>query len=247
MKKLLEFEYRKLLRSKAFYICLFISMLSVSVSIITIFLIIRFFSEEVGSSTSLVIMKNAFGNGMLSIIGGIFISIFVCEDDSLGTIKNIYARGYSKVKVNISKYLVSLTGYVIMYIIDVLLSFVLGLVFFKNGEVDSTFIASLFAILVLVTSYHSIFFLFASVFRKLSFSIASSIVFPNIMTLILTLIDSFSKLKFKFSDYWIDNNLTFLTGIDTNAEIITRSFILGFVVIIIALTISNLTIKRKQV
>ena len=43
MKKLLEFEYRKLLRSKAFYICLLISMLSVSVSIITIFLIIRFF------------------------------------------------------------------------------------------------------------------------------------------------------------------------------------------------------------
>ena len=137
MKALLKFELRKLLRNKAFFICL-----GIAVALITISLLINKvifdsglieyaeqeipeeYAEQYAESLSalkesfngIMMLKNLLANtsNLLNntlVISGITISLIVCEDFTGDTIKNIYSKGYSRTQVYFAKLVSSLIAF----------------------------------------------------------------------------------------------------------------------------------------
>ena len=103
MKNLLKLEFRKLKTRKSFYICIAVMVGMFAISTFTINgLINPDFSEDLGLSgiNSLI---GALSSSSFTMISGIFVALFVCEDYTSQTVKNIYAKGYSRTKVYLSK------------------------------------------------------------------------------------------------------------------------------------------------
>lgn len=98
MLKLFKFEFRKLFQSKSFWICTIISVLY---SLPAISNKIWGYSR---SRYSLII--ESIPAVVCQIIIEVFIAIYVTEDDETGAVKTIYAKGFNRTKVFISKYIV---------------------------------------------------------------------------------------------------------------------------------------------
>ena len=103
MTDLLHLEFRRLFRAKSFYICTVISLAMILISAATTKVMLNLikveeFEQEFGEAmtTALVVptsfsMLKTIGSSSLSTILAIFLSIFVTEDYTSDTIKNIYA------------------------------------------------------------------------------------------------------------------------------------------------------------
>lgn len=102
MINLLKFEWRKLCQSKLMYIVYGLGLLS-----LTLMIVLSKVMGAPASNASLALLNGISGSSMISLTG-IFLALFATNDYSQHTIKNIYARGYSRTAVYFSKYLVSL-------------------------------------------------------------------------------------------------------------------------------------------
>ena len=103
MAALLRFEFRKLFRNKAFYICLGICIAVLVINTITSKLMADIMYEamkeayaEMGITyeynfSALALIKSVF-NSNTAIIEGVVVSIIVCEDFASDIIKNIYSN-----------------------------------------------------------------------------------------------------------------------------------------------------------
>ena len=129
--------------------------------------------------------------------GIIFIALFWCLDFNEVTAKNIIGRGYSKIKLLFSKYIVSLVGIFSFYIISFVVIFCLfgvnGLVY--QNDMLFLIINSCVRIIAYIVMYYTMSF----VLEKISSSILVCLFIPSIIQTVLSLIDS------KVSQFWIDN------------------------------------------
>ena len=136
MKQLLRFEFRKLFRSKAFYVCCAISVAFILITALTTKALepeLKKLDENYQSVYSgLTMLKDVFSNGQIAILGGIMISILVCEDFTSDTLKNVYARGYTRQHVFYAKVVSTLSAYFIVIFADMLLSVLFGTFMFDG-------------------------------------------------------------------------------------------------------------------
>ena len=252
MKQLLRFEFRKLFRSKAFYVCVAISIAFILLTV----LIVKAMEVELKKVdpnydtvyTSLSLIKGVFSNGQISILGGIMISILVCEDFTSDTLKNVYARGYSRQSVFGAKLIVSLVAYMIMFFAGVLLSLISGAVLFDGfGTAGANYVGAFIATILLVLAYFSIFFTISYLSRKLSLAITFCIIAPLGVSLLLSLGDVLvAKLgDFKLTDYWIDGRLTQMSQYDVSGGNIIGAVIISLVVIA-GMTLLISLVNRKR-
>ena len=131
MGKLIKMQLRVMFHSKLFYVCL------------VLFLVMALLPSFIGSmilkSSNEIMVLPEIENHLISGIGlieMIFITLFCVLDFTEGTTKNIVARGYSKIKLLMTKYLVSAIGVFCMYGVYIIISFLL---YFRNGlGYDST-------------------------------------------------------------------------------------------------------------
>lgn len=108
MRKLLQFEFRKLRQQKSFYICCFLLIVFVLLSALLNKIILEHSADPIQAPTGTDGITSALASGNITLIIGIFTALFVCEDFTDGIIKNIYAKGYSRNKVYFSKLIVVL-------------------------------------------------------------------------------------------------------------------------------------------
>ena len=196
MKRLIKLQVRNIFHNKLFYVCLAINLLMSP--------IITFIMELTSKSapTTLVLPGIMdFLSSEVSVVSMIFITLFCTFDFTEGTAKNIVGRGYSVVKLLISKYIASLIGLLCMYGITILVFFVL---FIKNGmgyeaSVPIIFIYSIFNIIAYTVFYGTIAF----VLEKNSAAIIGNMFIPTITSIVLGLVDS--NLHINISKYWLDN------------------------------------------
>ncbi|MGN1095124.1 MAG: ABC transporter permease, partial [Eubacteriales bacterium] len=107
MDKLLRFEFRKLFGRKVmgilsgltlgnilFNALFYVSLLSDGAYTVTL--------SDIVSQVSLIIINN-----YLSLFAVIFVSLILCDDYSNRTMKNIVSRGYSRISIFFSKYIVT--------------------------------------------------------------------------------------------------------------------------------------------
>ena len=254
MKKLMQLEFRRLLRAKSFYICLAISLAMVLITGVTTKVILATieseealsaFGYDVNPPSALSTMKGIGASSLLMVLAA-FITLFVTEDYAGNTIKNIYAKGYSNDLVFFSKYLSTLVSCVFIVLVTALFAFFSGLALF--GEVGHTghfFAGSIVAILFVLIAYVTVYFMVAICIRKVGGALAISLVGPVVLALILMLLDSISS-KVTVSDYWLDGILTNLSEQDVSGKTLILAFTMGFNMLAGCLLIGFFVNRKKD-
>ena len=206
MKKLFKFEFRKLLHSKSFYIIFGLGLLS-----IILFMILgRVMSDFVvgdssemynATATMLVVLPNS---GIASLLGT-YLVLFACSDFSQHTIKNIYARGYSRTSVYFIKYLLSLAATLTVAIFYVLFGFVFTLVLGGHvASIASYMWANLALQFLVLVGMHGMFFGVAMICNKTGVGIIVNVVGIELIFTLLNFLMQIAKIEFNILDYYLE-------------------------------------------
>lgn len=208
MRKLLRFEFRKAFTTRAFYVIL---ALSITMAIVTLR---TYYSRGISSVEydGLVSLARAFDNSNLAMFFGIFTAIFVCDDYTNGTIRNIVTRGYSRTMIYFSKLIVVCSVCVFILIICWIVSGITGWLQWESGTrvINLGFIKSMAAQFMITLAFVCLFNAISSALQKTGSSIAVCLVIPFVMTLLL----SFAELNlggngesvfgdFMLQQYWL--------------------------------------------
>lgn len=211
MSKLLKFEWRKLWQSKSFYIIFGLGLLSTILFMILGKVLTDVFATPDGNplASMLVVLSNS---GFVSLLG-VYLVIFACADYSQQTIKNIYARGYSRTAVYFSKYLISLLVTWAVALFYMVFSFLFALVLGGHIAVMSSwmwgYLALQFWVLV---GMHGLYFGMAMIFGKTRIGIIANVVGVELFFTLLHLLIQIIKINFNILDYNLEMILATLMG-----------------------------------
>lgn len=238
MGKLIRFEFCKLIKNRAFYICLGVQLL---LSGLTIYLN-EMLKEEIGAlainMTRLSCVMTAVPTSSISMMLGIFIALFVCEDYTLGTIRTILARGYTRMEVFFSKYLAVLATAFVMTVATLFFSIMLGIFFFLGDEVSfgGEQIRILLSQFVVVIAYTSLFFAVATMLQKTGSSIAFCVVIPMMFSILLQVLDmAFAEKEIVVSSYWLDGLFTSISGVTVKSHDLNVAVFCSLAYIVVSL------------
>ena len=251
MLKLIKFEFRKIFRSKYMYIIFGIG-LALTLLAVPMVNLVNMMAEMTGEPTipysGYYAGKSAL-TSMFALMTGIFIGIFACEDFSKGTNRNIIAKGYHRLSLFYSKYLVSLILCIGYALITVLLSLGLGYAIYGNGgmTIDDNVFVIFICQLVCVIGYHAFFFAVSYSLGRTAPAIAINIVVPSALELIITIIDILIKSdEFLLSNFVIDGALANLSATYTNTSIILPSMLVIVGYIALSNGLGILVASKKQ-
>lgn len=208
--------------------------------------------EEVGLKIGSLIespglYKNAsaienFLSSEVEIVSIIFIALFSCLDFNEGTTKNIIARGYTRTQLLLTKYIATLIGLSMMYIATIVLTFIL---FAKNGlgyesNMLYLFINSIIGIIANTVFYVTMAFLL----EKNGSAIIACLFVPNLIPMLLSLIDS--KLKLSIGDYWLDSaSIKFVNN--PTLQNLLWSIVYYIIYIIVFIVIGTQLLNKKEI
>ena len=242
MGNMLKFECRRLFKKPSFYVCLGLcavfTILTIVVSRANFNDMLKYYSSSIGdeySYYSLENMKETFaknfspdmlalnntGISMMSTIMAIFMGIFVCEDRVRGTIKNIYARGYSRTDVFLAKFIVASVTATLIFTAITLVAYISGWIMFatKPFAVEPLKVNGIWLLIlgkfVAILGVTALYFMLSELIGTTGFSIAANIFLPSVASMILyiglELIyfvaskgDNFNyEAVMKIAEYWI--------------------------------------------
>ncbi len=242
MGNMLKFECRRLFKKPSFYVCLGLcavfTILTIAVSRANFNDMLKYYSSSIGdeySYYSLENMKETFaknfspdmlalnntGISMMSTIMAIFMGIFVCEDRVRGTIKNIYARGYSRTDVFLAKFIVASVTATLIFTAITLVAYISGWIMFatKPFAVEPLKVNGIWLLIlgkfVAILGVTALYFMLSELIGTTGFSIAANIFLPSVASMILyiglELIyfvaskgDNFNyEAVMKIAEYWI--------------------------------------------
>ena len=260
MGALLRFEFRKLFRNKAFYICLAICVFLLVVNTVTNKIMADMMYEEMKEAyegmgmtyeynfSALALIKTAFSTNT-AIIEGVAVSILVCEDFAGDIIKNIYSKGYNRTQVYFAKLISSLTAFLIILLGGMIISFVLGISLTGSlGTVGKNFAGSVICIYLLAIAYFAIYYAINMIFKKLAPSIILCILGPTGVTVLLVLGDlAINKENFSLSDYWVSGAMTNLGYTDVENKYIVTAIVVGILTIAAFGALSFFVNRKKDV
>ena len=246
MGKLLKFEFRKITKQKSFYICFgIVFLLAVLNVVLTKSLSSE--SEEVIFSTGSMLVKSLSGSSFMMILG-IFTALYVCDDYTNNTLKNIYAKGYTREKVYLSKYIMSVLVAVVMSLITMAITVALCSMNGATQDLQSSIIKSILSQIILVIAYQSLYFGVSMIFGHVGGSIAFNLVGPSLVVTILTLITSILKIdSLNISSFWLDSAFNSVTILNPSNEIITKGVIMGLIYIVIFCVGGLFLTKKKEI
>lgn len=248
MGKLLRFEFRKLFRAKSFYILAAILVGWIVIDCLLTGLPGRF--KDPQEIAPLYPFLKGLITNIFMIVIGLFVAIYCSQDMALGTIKNIYGKGFSRAKVYFSKYIVTLVASFIIAIVV----YVVTLPFFPLFDLsqpiqDNVFLIALGIILGIV-AYHGIFFAISMSFKHLAASISINMVIPVVISPIVTLIDAtaLKDISFKISPYWIDGLLgVFNYGATSDSSKFFVSYLLLIAYALVGIFVGFMVARKKEV
>ena len=254
MGNMLRFELRRLLKKPSFYVCLGLCMAFVLLTVIASKMSFdsmadyyrRYAGEFDDSGTTLVEQfaeqfspemraLNASGNYIMVIVLAVFSGIFVCEDRVRGTIKNIYARGYSRTSVFFAKYILTTAVALTLSVLMTLASYLSGVLIFATSGFNAAPIhVKGFALLILgnllsILAVNTFYFMLSELIGTTGFSIAANIFAPGFISTAFSVLfglimlfgqgDSYEHYQWvsKVMEYWIYNLA--MGGFSVNMEL----------------------------
>lgn len=243
MKKILRFEFDKLFRQRSFYVCTIITAIFILISALIDNSLIK--SAEGFVMTGWEFAANTISNASLQMMLAIFIALFVCDDFTHNTMKNIISKGYDRQSVYIGKYISSLCGMLIIYCVDVLLSFGIGSALWGMGK-PGALLKAIVAQLVVLIAYHAMFYAISIFLSKAGGAIAIGIVGPMMIGLLLSLADSLLEPKYPINNFWLASIMNTASDSSATTGSLTKALLLCVVYIVAFFASGLLRFKKKQ-
>lgn len=259
MGRLLQFEFRKLFRQKSFYICSAILVASILITIYTLKFLTDFAGADVADAvetlsgvtetSGLGSMLTALSSSSITTVLAVFIPLFVCDDFSSGTIKNVIAKGYSRTAVFASKYLVSVVAAVIMSIICWAGAYIAGTaIWYAGTDWTTTMTYAMMVQLLIIIAYLSVYFLISSLIKKSGGSISICVVAPMLVSTAVLLADALiKKKKFEISDYWLADLLSKASSIAVANQELVKAAWCAVVYIVVAVAATLFLNSKSEV
>ena len=251
MKNLFAFEFRKLFRSKSFYILLFISLVPIIIQ--AFFLYTQSTGPEPWDEvvTAFSMLRDSASYSSTSLCFGIFIALFMLEDFNCGTIKVVYGRGYRRSAVFAVKFLIVELCVTLFFVATCGTNFICGLIFFKKGTAPARLAVTLLAQLAVFLAYGAVFFSFATLFKKTGGSIASVLLIPSVVQLLAAFGDSFVvkiNKKWSITRYTLSNAIDELTVAGTvTSKTVLFSCLLALAYIVVFAVLSGILFRKRDV
>ncbi len=249
MFKLLNFEFRKLIRQKSFYICIGAMLLFTLVSDYTTVLSLEEAGVEDAGLSGIAQLMQAVNNSALTTVMAVFIPLFVCEDFASGTIRNIITRGYSRLAVFSSKLITVLIATVIMTALCLAGAYLSGTLFWGAGEdgLATEQLKILLYQLALILAHASVYFAISHILQKTGGSIALCLVLSMAVLVILSLADAaLTESEIVLADYWIDRLLSSVSGIEVEAEALKKALISAGCYFAASVTAAWLVVMKRE-
>ncbi len=228
MKNLLKLEFYKLKRRKSFYICTAIILLELMLNLISTNSVLKDdpFAFMYLSATGIECMQEAAYISSFTLIAGIFVVLFVCEDFEQQTVKNIVAKGYTRVQIFLAKAVAVWASASAMFVLCVLFAFCMGTLFFGVGDIYSNLFSVMVAQYLAAMAELAAAFFLAFLLRKNGRSIAAYIMASVLGSLALALADIVLEFEKVFlADYWYPVLLGTISYLPVDTECLTRALI----------------------
>ena len=249
MFKLLNFEFRKLIRQKSFYICIAAMLALLVGSAYTTGLMTAKSGVEDPSLGGRSYLMEAISGSALSAVLAVFIPLFICEDYASGTIRNIITRGFSRLEMFIAKLIAVLAATVLMTAVCLAAAYLVGTAFWGAGEpsLGSEQIKILLCQLAVIAAYATMFFAISSMLQKVGGSIAICLILPMAAVILLSLADAaLAEQEIELSGYWIENLGRSLASVEAEAEDIKKALIGAGCYFAASIAFSWLVIMKRE-
>ena len=250
MGKLLHFEFHKLIRQKSFYICLAVAVAMLFISTYTTYLMQK---DAVDVSQmgidGMSVMIGAVSGGTLSMVIGVFVPLFVCEDYVSGTIRNIVTRGYTRLGIFLAKLIAVLFASAIMTIVCMAAGYLVGVLFCAPGEqpFDAYTVKILLCQLAVMLAEASLFYAISTVLQKTGGAIAICLVLPMVLTIVLALADTaLAEKEIQLSGYWLERINGTLAVFDVKSEGMKKALLTALSYFVVTTVGSFVAIAKKE-
>lgn len=250
MAKLLHFEFHKLIRQKSFYICLAVAVAMLFISTYTTYLMQK---DAVDVSQmgidGMSVMIGAVSGGTLSMVIGVFVPLFVCEDYVSGTIRNIVTRGYTRLGIFLAKLIAVLFASAIMTIVCMAAGYLVGVLFCAPGEqpFDAYTVKILLCQLAVMLAEASLFYAISTVLQKTGGAIAICLVLPMVLTIVLALADTaLAEKEIQLSGYWLERINGTLAVFDVKSEDMKKALLTALSYFVVTTVGSFVAIAKKE-
>ena len=250
MGKLLHFEFHKLIRQKSFYICLAVAVAMLFISTYTTYLMQK---DAVDVSQmgidGMSVMIGAVSGGTLSMVIGVFVPLFVCEDYVSGTIRNIVTRGYTRLGIFLAKLIAVLFASAIMTIVCMAAGYLVGVLFCAPGEqpFDAYTVKILLCQLAVMLAEASLFYAISTVLQKTGGAIAICLVLPMVLTIVLALADTaLAEKEIQLSGYWLERINGTLAVFEVKSEDMKKALLTALSYFVVTTVGSFVAIAKKE-
>jgi len=200
---------------------------------------------------SIDIAFRAAGKGdFIPLMIAVFVCIYVTNEFSYGTIKNILAVGNKKTSFYISKLITVSLSSVIIFSSIVLASFIAGSFLFRlSSEISDVaqLLQTLALQLLLHIAYAAIFFMIAALIKNTGISIAVSVGVLIFLRLLFLAADWIFKTGSSIQSFYLAVNITDLTVPSPTINMIARALLVGFACIIVPTVAGSLIFSRQDV
>ena len=240
MGKLLHFEFHKLIRQKSFYICLAVAVAMLFISTYTTYLMQK---DAVDVSQmgidGMSVMIGAVSGGTLSMVIGVFVPLFVCEDYVSGTIRNIVTRGYTRLGIFSAKLIAVLFASAIMTIVCMAAGYLVGVLFCAPGEqpFDAYTVKILLCQLAVMLAEASLFYAISTVLQKTGGAIAICLVLAD---------TALAEKEIQLSGYWLERINGTLAVFDVKSEDMKKALLTALSYFVVTTVGSFVAIAKKE-
>ncbi len=246
MNNLLKFEFRKLFKQKSFYIC---TVIMLAMSFLGLLLNKTLASNadfNMAMPTAKSSLLTAVSSSSFTMICGIFLALFICTDYDQQTIKNVYARGFSRNNVYFAKFIVCVISTIAMFALTLVFTYIAGSVLFDGTSDTGNYAGMIAGQLIYCIAYSSFVFAISLIVKKVGISIALAILGPSLIGTVINLADAFLKIEnFKIGSYWLDGFIGDLTSLATDNTRLIVCIVLSIVYAAI-FVVAGYLINRKQ-
>lgn len=250
MGKLLHFEFHKLIRQKSFYICLAVAVAMLFISTYTTYLMKK---DAVDVSQmgidGMSVMIGAVSGGTLSMVIGVFVPLFVCEDYVSGTIRNIVTRGYTRLGIFSAKLIAVLFASAIMPVACMAAGYLVGVLFCAPGAqpFDAYTVKILLCQLAVMLAEASLFYAVSTVLQKTGGAIAICLVMPMVLTIVLALADTaLAEKEIQLSGYWLERVSGTLGSFEVTSDDMKKALLTALGYFVVTTVGSFVAVAKKE-
>ena len=256
---IIKSEFYKLKKSRAFYICL---LACVALAVFSVVLagsiqagiLVRGAADAAETAeplTGVSLLEQTLGLDFLPTIIAVFVSIFVAGEFANGAMKNYVSKGYSRVKIYLSKFLVCGVAVMAMYGVNTALACAIGSALWGFDPAGFATAGSIATMLLseglLLMAYTSVFVFLAMWLRSNGASIAVNICVVSLFSTILMLTSFITGDSVTLANYWISGNVSALASIAPESGAVLQGVVVGFCYLIGGAVLGSLLFKKQDI